>query len=640
MNEALRARDFIVDFLRREIVGPSPGYPAIQINREEILRAQDPPRQRYGAGILFPKRSQVEEQDETGDEEQETGDAASPVEDGIVETPNDGALGPETERDLAELPPETEQEVNLANQFLPSAMGLTALVEVPEALSIKVSAGVYDHQVLEWEQRKDKDGKEYFPKAWWRRSVDQTITIDRTELIGPEIIYKTKTVIGDQDQPALAIHIVSRPYPTADGSRHLRLITFTLLNCRLSTHACPANEECFFQCGFTVSGPEGAQCFLGYPERRLNESDPEELALQLLYRHRRIFAVGHGCAPEWSGVAGEAATSISTSVVPAFEIKPILPAQIENLDLRMMDLAGDDTSRTIRLCRSLANSYEAWISEREAEAATDASLPENLKGAVARHFQRCRRCLDRMKTGIRLLEEESTVLRAFRLMNEAMLKQQIHYELASRHVRSWKAGADGGLRLETSFTAPSYDDPKRKWFLFQLAFILMNLASMHDPQDLDRSTVDLIWFPTGGGKTEAYLGLSAFAMFLRRLKDPADAGTCALMRYTLRLLTTQQFQRASSLICACETIRRLNPAELGTEPFSIGLWVGREVTPNTEEDAVQALRALQSGRGANRFILLSCPWCGAAMGPQALGRGFQCKGYRKLAHPNRVRIHM
>jgi hypothetical protein len=161
---------------------------------------------------------------------------------------------------------------------------------------------------------------------------------------------------------------------------------------------------------------------------------------------------------------------------------------------------------------------------------------------------------------------------------------------------------------------------------------------MNDPQDDERTTVDLIWFPTGGGKTEAYLGLSAFTMFLRRLRDPADAGTCAIMRYTLRLLTTQQFQRASSLICACETIRRLASADLGTEPFSIGLWVGREVTPNTEDDAVQAFRSLQSGRGANRFVILSCPWCGAAMGPQSLGRGVQCKGYTKLAHPNRIRF--
>ena len=637
MNEALRARDFIIDFLRREIIGPSPGYPAIQINREEILRAQDPPRQRYGAGILFPQRAQLEEQEETGDEEREAGDAESPETDGIIDVAPDGAVDGGSERERIELPADTEQEVNLANQFLPSAMGLTALVELPEALSIKVSVGVYDHEELEWEKRTDKDGHEYFPKAWWRRSIEQTITVSRAKLIGPQTIYRQEVVVEHRGEPALALHIVSRPYAVAGGSNDLRLITFTLLNLRLAAGSCPANEECFFQCGFSVSDPEGSRCFLGYPERRLNEADPEDLSLQLLYRHRTTFAVGHGCAPEWADTVHGSTTSISTSVVPTFEIKPIMPAQIEQLDLRMMDFAGEDTSRTLELCRALAKEYEDWISLREADGAADESLSENLKATAIRHLGNCRRCLARMRTGIRLLEEDLLVSRAFQLMNEAMLKQQIHYEIASRKVRVWKSGAEG-LLLEQPFSSPSYNDPDRKWYPFQLAFILMNLASVNDPQDDDRQTVDLIWFPTGGGKTEAYLGLSAFTMFLRRLRNPADGGTCAVMRYTLRLLTTQQFQRASSLICACETIRRLNSAELGTESFSIGLWVGREVTPNTEDGAVQALRMLQSGRGANRFVVLSCPWCGAAMGPQSHGRGIQCKGYRKLAHPNRVRF--
>ena len=176
------------------------------------------------------------------------------------------------------------------------------------------------------------------------------------------------------------------------------------------------------------------------------------------------------------------------------------------------------------------------------------------------------------------------------------------------------------------------------WRPFQLAFILMNLRAITDPACPERDLVDVIWFPTGGGKTEAYLGLSAFTMFLRRLRNPDHAGTSILMRYTLRLLTTQQFQRAACLICACEIIRRREPQTLGFERFSIGLWVGGEVTPNTEENAVRTLRQLQSGRGVNKFIMLSCPWCGTAMGPQQVGRSVRCKGYRKLAHPARVRL--
>ena len=249
----------------------------------------------------------------------------------------------------------------------------------------------------------------------------------------------------------------------------------------------------------------------------------------------------------------------------------------------------------------------------------------------------CRECLRRMREGILLLQQHSDVARAFRLMNEAMLMQQIHYAISSQSTRSWVSTPDG-LAIERPFDRPSYDDPERMWRPFQLAFILMNLRAVADPGCPERDLVDVIWFPTGGGKTEAYLGLSAFTMFLRRIRNPEHAGTSILMRYTLRLLTTQQFQRAASLMCACEVIRLRELTTLGSERFSIGLWVGGEVSPNTEESAVRALRQLQSGRGVNKFIILSCPWCGAAMGPQQVGRSTRCKGYRKLAHPARVRL--
>ena len=182
------------------------------------------------------------------------------------------------------------------------------------------------------------------------------------------------------------------------------------------------------------------------------------------------------------------------------------------------------------------------------------------------------------------------------------------------------------------------DDHDRAWHPFQLAFILMNLDAVSDPDCSQRDIVDVIWFPTGGGKTEAYLGLSAFTMFLRRLHDPSHAGTTILMRYTLRLLTTQQFQRAASLICACEMIRQRQIELLGQQRYTIGLWVGGEVTPNSERAALDALRRLQSGQGTNKFIMLSCPWCGAAMGPHRLRQSTRCKGYKALARPARVRL--
>ena len=163
----------------------------------------------------------------------------------------------------------------------------------------------------------------------------------------------------------------------------------------------------------------------------------------------------------------------------------------------------------------------------------------------------------------------------------------------------------------------------------------MNLNSMLDAQHQDREMVDLIWFPTGGGKTEAYLGLSAFTIFLKRLKDKNDSGTTVLMRYTLRLLTAQQFQRAASLICACDKIRKENEEELGTPRITIGLWVG-ELTPNKRADATKTLKKMSQGKeDDNPFVVLKCPWCGSQMGLIKGTRKDEIKGYK----PRKVNNH-
>ena len=177
MSETLEARDFIVDFLRRELVGPSPGYPVVQIDKQEILRAQDPPRQRYCAGILFPTRSQVVSQNYTGKDEVATQNAESPEPDPIVE---DFAASEPPERievSPGESPPETDRDVTLANELLPSAMGLSALLEVPERLRVEVQAAIYLNEELRWDTRAVRDPKEPYQKGWWRRPCWSTLGI-------------------------------------------------------------------------------------------------------------------------------------------------------------------------------------------------------------------------------------------------------------------------------------------------------------------------------------------------------------------------------------------------------------------------------------------------------------------------------
>ena len=278
-------------------------------------------------------------------------------------------------------------------------------------------------------------------------------------------------------QPALVVHVVSRP---TGLSKRTRLITFTLVNRLQSETRAPRNTECFFQCGFRVRSVDGQRCFLSYPERPEGEADPEEVSLRLLHLHRKTFAVGHGCAAEWDEPLQDRVALVRTEVLPVHEVKPVMHTEVEGLKLSMVDLAHGDLGRVLRLCDRLADAYAEWIGKTELEIADRVDLTQELKSAAARHLENCRRCLGRMRNGIGLIRQNSEVASAFRLMNEAMLMQQIHYDLSSNRIRPW-VNRSGRLELESCFRPPTYNDPEREWRPFQLAFILMNLESIADP---------------------------------------------------------------------------------------------------------------------------------------------------------------
>ena len=194
-----------------------------------------------------------------------------------------------------------------------------------------------------------------------------------------------------------------------------------------------------------------------------------------------------------------------------------------------------------------------------------------------------------------------------------MAAQRRSYAAETRHV---KLGDDGTV-VAVDGIDPADDPRPARWRPFQLAFILANIGAVIDPDHPRRGIVDVIWMPTGGGKTEAYLGLAAFTMLYRRLAHGRDGGgTAVIMRYTLRLLTAQQLQRAASLLCALESLRLGNRDELGAERFTIGAWLGRASTPNNRQAALAMLtRLARKARGAPRpFLLTRCPACATEMG--------------------------
>ena len=197
-----------------------------------------------------------------------------------------------------------------------------------------------------------------------------------------------------------------------------------------------------------------------------------------------------------------------------------------------------------------------------------------------------------MRNGIGILELDENSYNAFSLMNRAMLMQRYHSKFTGGEYDRYPEDNDF-----PEFNYINIDKKNASWRAFQLAFILMNIEGISNPNSADRDIVDLIWIPTGGGKTEAYLGLTGFTIFLRRLNDPQNGGgTAIIMRYTLRLLAAQQFVRASILICACEKIRRESKKyNLGSDEISIGLWVGGTPTPNKNSEAKKLYKKLNDG---------------------------------------------
>lgn len=621
MPEAPKVRSQIVDILRRELVGPDP-RPEHQAfnNGEEILRPQDPPRHRYGAGILFPGGMRLEEIDIA--DEEEIGEESGPPEGDEPEDLTPGSVTSDAENNT------TEHEVNRANEFLPSAMGMTALVRCHNRLKVNVSAARYEKKTMEGLGKQDKEGK-WQPHHWRIPISPPPVEIECSSLSPSHHLTKEFQVHTGSEDLELVLHIYSRPFVHAEDQTRDRIITFTLINKTQKTGITAKDSECMFQCGFSVEDADGHACFLEYPEFEVQE-DEEDESLRLLYRHRKTFAVGHGCSTDWSSAGHKATQRIWTESLPFYEIKPILPRKIPGLDLSMLQLSRADEPTAIDACDRLAVAYLEWIEKQDA-IVQNTDFPAQHRKAAVRHLELCRRCHMRIKDGIDLLREDAHTRQAFGWMNRAMLEQQLHYNLATNQRRLWEAEA-GILSLQRQYSAPDSANPppgKGRWFPFQLAFILMNLRGIAFRDDKERGNVELIWFPTGGGKTEAYLGLTAFAIFRRRLANKWDTGVTTMMRYTLRLLTTQQFQRAASLICACELIRRENEERLGVTRISIGLWVGKDVTPNKAKDAVSALGILLRNGKPNPFVVLTCPWCGAEMGPVRVGNAYQTKGYRK-----------
>ena len=276
--------------------------------------------------------------------------------------------------------------------------------------------------------------------------------------------------------------------------------------------------------------------------------------------------------------------------------------------------------------------YKNWVEGLETVAS---ELDPRYISAATNNIRECKLAYERMYAGIDTLWDNDNAYAAFLLANRAMFMQRVHIAMQSDMARTNADRYPEDEEISDKLNGMDYtreSDSNCRWRPFQIAFLLMGHKLHCYDDSSERSIVDLIWFPTGGGKTEAYLGLTAFTIFYRKLAYPKNAnGTAAIMRYTLRLLAAQQFTRAATLICACEYIRqdcaqkrhKYPSYPLGKDPITIGLWIGGTHIPNKNEDADFHLDKLlkvsnyyyvrNEKERHNKFQVLKCPWCGTKM---------------------------
>ena len=606
--------------------------PRKQMNGEEIL-SQDSPVKRYGAGILFP--AGVTEQRQASNEAESTpkgtNDDLEPGPDDEFSEGPDADAEPRAPSRRGSADNTDEEDVNLANAWRPAAMGLTFLADFasePEALTVEVAFATYRQRTVTVGHSPEAERKS--KRDFWLRCPD-----DR-----PGLSFKAADLLR-QEAP------LRRPIPGHEGKLDLvvfarthdldpngpkRFVTVCLVN-RRERDGGRLDLLCYFQCGIRVRGSSGRPWIRPYPEARAVDSRPgsEAEVARLLFRDRKTFALGHGCAAAWSGERPDVVEEVWSDCLPAWELPPfshdLNDAHGRPLKASMYKLAGldpeDDGGTDLD---RLAGAYRDWIASLEPVDSRSPHIPGDLHETARVVIERCRECSDRIEAGLAFLRSDgphaARARKAFRLANEAMLISQLR---SSREVRVPQMV---DRRYHWDSPAPEADlqhrhPTKGYWRAFQVAFLLMSLRGTCDPEHEERAFVDLIWFPTGGGKTEAYLGLLAFTLFYHRLGGEPAAGCEVLMRYTLRLLTAQQFQRAGLLFCAMEHMRRSarHAGTLGDREFRLGMWVGGEATPNSRQRGRAALKQL--GRDAsseNPFVLLKCPWCHAKFGPLERGR--------------------
>jgi len=547
-------RDRIVARLIEDLVGPS--------SEAEVLT--DRPTQRYSTGILYPRDSQI-----------------------LPEENEDGGLAANEVEDATSSP--DESGVSLHSSLKPSAAGLSFAVKPGSegktvAMDVEIRCATYKcFAVNNADEEVEGPPPDRAHERWRRTPIHLSLSVEL-------LPGASRHDLTDHGASGLELYVLV--------ARRAGLLTTTaaLSNRRSRGDSRVYDEQQHFcQVELAVTGISNGQ-FAPLPSRRA-KTDEDSRAAALIYRDVKEYVVGHTCSARAVLRDHGTVEHLRTEWVPAVTVAGISDRgdavfdRLRNSDtlkpLQAAWLAKASATDLVAGLELLVLAYREWINGEDQRVL---HLPPELRPQAKTHVERCATGAHRMEEAMGVIRDDPNVRVAFQLAQEAMDLQF-----------GWQRAGEALV-----------------WRPFQLAFQLLVLASLASPTHPNRETLDLLWFPTGGGKTEAYLALTAFAILLRRLRQSREddgAGVAVLMRYTLRLLTVQQFQRAAAMIFACELLRRRrkmgdrSDLDLGKTPIGIGLWVGAATTPNTLRDQLNRAQ----GDPSTAEQLISCPSCGTKL---------------------------
>ena len=587
-------RDILLDTIKKDVLGPH--------EYNEKFENSDHPWVRYLCGILYPMETPISEEDIVGKHTQ-----ISSIEDD-----------------------ESEEKIPINVGRRPSSMGITCNVPLKHRF---VSALVSYARYFETDDH-DTDGEDLDNQDTENVNATESTKQAKRRPDWQRVGREPEAILIDLEKSSDKVELeenVFFRYHARSGKEYVVLSVFLTNEEEAKPEAFVSDERCVFQPEIRLTSPDSSKIFSNISKSdraNIAEMNPPDREMAFLYRNRKHFAQGHNCSAKWDVSEYDDETSwVQTTFIPSYEVPKIAPRKSaddvkDSIDMKSLAEITDHRDYK-RILSPVGDAYEEWIDKLEARMTNpdgdlghSSGTPMSDYGDIPeKHIRECRGALARIREGIDRIAGDQLVGEAFRFANEAM------YENIT-HVRWAKDNREKLLRGETI-----RDDGPRfsivpEWWLFQLAFLLLTLESISNPSSKHRSTADLLWFPTGGGKTEAYFGIIAFTLAYRRLRG-MDAktideeldryGVSVIMRYTYRLLTLQQFQRAATLFCSFEYVRMKslqNKRRFGDQPFLVGLWVGKTTTPNDFAEAKKIIQQNPRSERSNPIQLRSCPWCG------------------------------